>query len=173
MRLVNIDLTNIVAIGHENGKLALLIDRGDEMEYLQIPAPSAAFDGLQQIAEIANDDEEHHYDDYDDYNIYDDEEIDLHEEEVSMLPVNSSMASAIGYNEQQKTLQIEFNSGSVYQYSNVEIETWERLQEADSTGRFYNKEIKGHYSCQRLDDDTFSETYRVVYSEHYPGDFQP
>jgi len=144
MKLVNIDLTNIVAIGHEDDHLALLIDRNGEMEYLEISAPFAAYEGLQELAEIVDDD------DYDDYN-YDDDD------EISMLPVESTMASAMGYDEEQQILQIQFNSGSVYQYSEVEIETWKRLQVCDSKGRFFHQEIRGHYSSHRLDD--ISETY--------------
>ncbi|MGB3263439.1 MAG: KTSC domain-containing protein, partial [Microcoleus sp.] len=55
---------------------------------------------------------------------------------------------------EEQVLQIEFSSGSVYQYSDVEPEIWESLQDADSTGRFFNSEIKGYYSSQRVDDES-------------------
>ncbi|WP_293245831.1 MULTISPECIES: KTSC domain-containing protein [unclassified Microcoleus] len=73
-------------------------------------------------------------------------------EPIAMMPVDSAMARAIGYNQEAQVLQIEFSSGSVYQYSDVEPEIWESLQDADSTGRFFNSEIKGAYWSRRLDD---------------------
>lgn len=134
MRLSKIDLSNLVAVGHADGYLGLLIDRGDEMEYIEIPAPVAACEGLQQVSSLAAN-----------------TSISAAQEPLAMLPVNSSMAKAIGYDNENQTLQVEFHSGAVYQYSDVEAETWESLQAADSTGRFFNSEIKGNYECDRVD----------------------
>ena len=79
-------------------------------------------------------------------------EIASSDESITMLPVSSAMAKSIGYSEETETLQIEFSSGSVYQYSDVEPQMWESLQDADSTGKFFNSEIKGYYSSRRVDD---------------------
>ncbi|MEG5060050.1 KTSC domain-containing protein [Microcoleus sp. A2-C5] len=146
MKLSKIDLSSILAVGHSNGQLGLLIDRGEQVEFIEIAAPEAAMHGLQMVDFIANTD-----------SIELDPGIELTEiahrdEPIAMIPVDSAMASAIGYNEEEQVLQIEFSSGSVYQYSHVEPEIWESLQEADSTGRFFNSEIKGYYSSQRVDD---------------------
>lgn len=54
MKLTKIDLSQIVAVGHNNGQLGLLIDRGDQIEYIEVPAPVAAYDGLQQVSNFAN-----------------------------------------------------------------------------------------------------------------------
>jgi len=142
MKLINIDLKNVVAIGYEDEHLGLLIDRGNQMEYLEVSAPSYIYEELQEIAEIANE-----------------------EAEIPMLPISSTMASALGYDKQRKILQIEFNSGSVYQYADVEMETWERFLASNSKGKFFNKEIKGHYPSHCLDDGTVMETYTVVYPQ--------
>ncbi len=146
MKLSKIDLSNVLAVGHSNGQLGLLIDRGERLEFIEIAAPEAAMHGLQMVDFIANTD-----------SIELAPGIELTEiahrdEPIAMIPVDSAMASAIGYNEEEQVLQIEFSSGSVYQYSHVEPEIWESLQEADSTGRFFNSEIKGYYSSQRVDD---------------------
>ena len=56
---------------------------------------------------------------------------------------------------------LEFSSGSVYQYSDVDHETWASLQDTDHTGRFFNSEIKGQY---------FSEARRwlgLICSRHF------
>jgi KTSC domain len=72
-------------------------------------------------------------------------------ESIPMMPVNSAMARSIGYSETEQVLQVEFSSGAVYKYSDVEPETWESLQDADSTGGFFNSAIKGCYASQRVD----------------------
>lgn len=54
MKLSKIDLSNVVAIGHEDGMLGLLIDRGNDIEYLEIPAPSVAYQGLAFVNYLAN-----------------------------------------------------------------------------------------------------------------------
>lgn len=145
MRLAKIDLRNIVAIGHDNDRLGLLIDRGEAIEYLELPAPRAAYDGLQVVAAVAENEipvlpESS-----------ESPQLPSKRQAIAMLPVASKMATAIGYNESEQRLQVEFKNGSVYQYSDVDGETWQALQNAESTGKFFNQEIKGTYRCDRLD----------------------
>jgi hypothetical protein len=73
------------------------------------------------------------------------------EPEIEMLPVHSAMASQIGYDREREILQIEFQSGAVYRYADVEPELWEDLQDTSSIGSFYNYEIKGYYPSARID----------------------
>ncbi len=54
MKWRKIDLKNIIAVGHDPDQLGLLIDRGNEIEYLEVPAPKAAFEGLKQVADYSN-----------------------------------------------------------------------------------------------------------------------
>jgi KTSC domain len=61
------------------------------------------------------------------------------------------MAAQVGYDEDREILQIEFNNGSVYQYSEVEPELWADLQSSDSVGSFYNQEIKGYYPSVKIE----------------------
>lgn len=134
MKLSKIDLSNLVAISHSDGYLQLLLDRGDEFEFLEIPAPIQAYEGLQELNEIVEANA-----------------LPPEEEAIAMLPVDSSMAAAVGYDSEEQVLQVEFYNGVVYQYSGVEAETWEDLQSTDSIGKFFNQEIKGRYECERLD----------------------
>ena len=145
MKLTKIDLSNILGVGHSNGQLGLLIDRGDEVEYIEIDAPEAALDGLQKVAFIANNDLGELS------GSMEAKQITSIPEPIAMLPVSSSMAKAIGYDADSQTLQIEFASGAVYQYADVEEETWESLRDSDSTGKFFNSEIKSCYSSERVD----------------------
>jgi hypothetical protein len=136
MKLSKIDLSNLVAISHSDGYLQLLLDKGHEFEFLEIPAPVQAYEGLQELNEI----------------VAEANALPYQEEAIAMLPVNSSMATAVGYDSEEQVLQVEFYNGVVYQYSGIEAETWEDLQTADSIGQFFNQEIKGKYECERLDE---------------------
>jgi hypothetical protein len=134
MRLSKLDLSSVVAIAHSDNHLQLLLNQGDELELLAIPAPVAAFEGLKQLNEL----------------VEESFAIAPQPESIVAIAVDSSMANAIGYDEESQVLQIEFASGAIYQYSGVEPETWEELHDTDSIGRYYNAEIKGNYQCDRI-----------------------
>jgi KTSC domain len=136
MRLSKVDLSSLVAIAHSDGYLQLLLDRGNELEFLEIPAPIQAYEGLQELNEA----------------IAETPALPCEEEPIAMLPVSSSMAIAVGYDRDEQILQVEFQSGSVYQYLGVDEDTWEDLHTSDSVGSFFNQEIKGRYDCDRLDN---------------------
>lgn len=57
-----------------------------------------------------------------------------------MPPVKSKMFQFIDYD--KGTLTVTFPGGKVYHHDNVPPETYARMQEADSKGRFYNLFIK-------------------------------
>ena len=133
MILSKIDLSSLKAIAHSDDGLALIVDRGDELECISIPAPFAAYAGLRQLDELIAAPPELSCDD-----------------EIELLPVCSSMAASVGYDFDREVLQIEFNNGTVYQYSDIEPETWIELQSTDSIGEFYNHEIKGNYPSEKI-----------------------
>lgn len=65
-------------------------------------------------------------------------------------PVASSTIIAIGYDEQSQTLEIEFKTGSVYQYYNVTQALFEQLMQANSKGQFLAYQIKNSYPYSRV-----------------------
>jgi hypothetical protein len=143
MRLAKIDLSNLVAISHDDDYLGLVIDRGDSLDVVEIPAPVAAYEGLQQLDAIVSADIPSLAASVD-FN-----QLPGVKPSVDMHPVKSGMATAVGYDPDRSLLQIEFKSGSVYQYEAVDAATWKALQASDSAGRFFNHRIKGQYrSCQ-------------------------
>jgi hypothetical protein len=142
MKLSKLDLGGVVAIAHTEGHLQLLVNRGDELELLEIPAPVQAFEGLQMLNRV----------------VAEAKTLASAPESVApiaMLPVSSSMANAVGYDPNEQILQVEFHSGAVYQYSGVDLDTWEELHSSDSIGRYFNNEIRGNYQCDRVDDDYY------------------
>ncbi|MES1245010.1 MAG: KTSC domain-containing protein [Acidobacteriota bacterium] len=65
-------------------------------------------------------------------------------------PVSSSSVSSVGYDPETRTLELEFHSGSVYDYEEVPPEVFQALLEAPSVGRFFANEIRGQYPSTRL-----------------------
>lgn len=67
---------------------------------------------------------------------------------------NSSSIAAFGFGiAQSKTnekrigivLTIVFHTGKMYNYHNVPMDLYDKMQKADSVGQFFNKEIKGKF----------------------------
>ncbi len=135
MKLSRLYLSSIVAIAHSGEYLQLLIDRGNELELLEIPAPVEAYEGLEELNQI----------------VADSLALPTIDEAIAMLPVESSMANAVGYDSDEEVLQVEFNNGATYQYQNVDDQIWDGLYKTESIGKFFNSEIKGKYQYQRLD----------------------
>lgn len=65
-------------------------------------------------------------------------------------PVTSGNLAEVGYDPELEMLEVQFMHGGVYQYFNVPEFMHERLMTADSLGRFFNAEIKGHYPEAKL-----------------------
>ena len=153
MPMKKIDLSKVIAVGHRDRDniLEVLLEQDDEFEYMEIPAPYAAYSGLQDLADALDPDVipvtpapaqlpaaagEAIAEFADDPN-------------PDMRPVRSTMANAVGYDESHQILQIEFKNGAVYQYEDVEPETWSELWGSDSIGIVFNESIRGNYSSKR------------------------
>lgn len=65
-------------------------------------------------------------------------------------PVASTTVASVGYDESTQTLEVEFNTGSVYQYYNVTAFLYEQLMKAPSKGQFLNVNIKNAYPYSRV-----------------------
>lgn len=64
--------------------------------------------------------------------------------------VLSSAISAVGYDEDSRTLEVEFRSGSVYDYDDVSPEEVLRLLESDSVGRWFSAHIRQNHASRRV-----------------------
>jgi hypothetical protein len=62
-------------------------------------------------------------------------------------PVQSTTMRSVGYEAKSKVLEIEFESGVVYQYLEVPGAVVEALRRAESRGRYFNQEIREDYEC--------------------------
>jgi hypothetical protein len=65
-------------------------------------------------------------------------------------PVESTTVRSVGYEVHTKILEIEFQSGEVYQYLDVPAAVHRKFQSAGSKGRYFNDEIRDDYEFVRL-----------------------
>lgn len=61
---------------------------------------------------------------------------------MERTPVASSNLASVGYDPNSQTLEIEFHSGSVYQYSGVPQSIYQGLMSAASKGSYFDSFIK-------------------------------
>jgi len=64
--------------------------------------------------------------------------------------VSSSNIASIGYDSSTFILEIEFNSGSIYQYSNVPISIYNALMTASSHGTYFSRFIKDVFRYRKI-----------------------
>ena len=69
---------------------------------------------------------------------------------MERTPVSSSDIASIGYDEDDQILEVEFNSGSVYQYSGVPSREHDGIMNADSKGKYLHANIKNRYPFVKL-----------------------
>ncbi|MGH8446487.1 MAG: KTSC domain-containing protein [Solimonas sp.] len=66
-------------------------------------------------------------------------------------PVKSSNIRSVGYDAAPQTLEIEFTSGTLYQYAKVPAEKHTGLMAAESVGRYFGTEIRGKYDATKVE----------------------
>jgi hypothetical protein len=64
--------------------------------------------------------------------------------------VSSSNIVSVGYDAASETLEVEFQSGAVYQYYNVSQSAYDEFMSAPSKGKFLNYQIKNAYPYSRV-----------------------
>jgi hypothetical protein len=64
--------------------------------------------------------------------------------------IESSMIHSIGYDANNSTLEIEFNSGAVWQYFDFPESLWYEFNASESKGKFFHQKIKNQYSESRV-----------------------
>ena len=73
------------------------------------------------------------------------------EHAIERTPVRSSALRSVGYDQEQRVLEIEFTSGAVYQYFDVPAEVYRGLMAAESHGRYFHQHVRDKsYRYQRM-----------------------
>jgi hypothetical protein len=66
----------------------------------------------------------------------------------------STAVSRIGYEARSQTLDVWFRgSGKHYRYCDVPEHVYEAFRRSGAKGRFFNREIRDHYTCQLMPYD--------------------
>lgn len=58
---------------------------------------------------------------------------------------------SVGYDQKNQVLEIEFQSGMIYQYLDIPAAIYRELWDAESKGRYFNSEIRDSYEFVRVD----------------------
>ena len=69
---------------------------------------------------------------------------------MNRRPVTSSNVASVGYDQNTLTLEVEYHSGSVYQYFDVPEAVYQEFMAADSLGRYLNQNIKNSYRYAQI-----------------------
>lgn len=69
---------------------------------------------------------------------------------IKMISVESSNLDRVGYDDSTNDLYVQFKSSGLYVYRNVPKEVYDELLNAESKGKYHNKNIKWKYEYKRL-----------------------
>lgn len=64
---------------------------------------------------------------------------------MQLETVESSAIHAIGYDPDLQVLEVIFNSGRIYQFTDVPREEYDALRRAESKGRYFSENIRDDY----------------------------
>jgi hypothetical protein len=68
---------------------------------------------------------------------------------MEMKRINAGKLRAIGYDQKERTLRVEFDDGSAIDYSGVGQEVWRRLSTSGSAWSYYRDNIEEEFSGRR------------------------
>jgi len=69
---------------------------------------------------------------------------------MNRTSVRSSNIRSVGYDPASLTLEVEFHSGSIYQYSGVPETIYQGFMRAASKGSYFHNHIKGRYPGRQV-----------------------
>jgi uncharacterized Fe-S cluster-containing MiaB family protein len=69
---------------------------------------------------------------------------------MQRVAVDSSMIASIGYDASSTVLEIEFTSGSIYQYDEVPADHHNGIMKAESHGKYFNENIKEVFPYRQI-----------------------
>jgi hypothetical protein len=66
--------------------------------------------------------------------------------------IASSVIYAVGYDEKEKILEVEFGLGRVYRFAKVPRKEYEALLRAPSAGRYFNTVIRKKFRGRKVEE---------------------
>jgi len=64
--------------------------------------------------------------------------------------VKSRILRSVGYDDTTKNLEIEFQTGLVYQYSGVPIKVYTDLMHSDEIGKYFSEKIRPRFHTKQV-----------------------
>lgn len=64
--------------------------------------------------------------------------------------IESSMIRSVGYDTKTSILEVEFKNGDVWQYSDFPKTSWQELNNSESQGKYFVREVKGRYIGEKI-----------------------
>jgi hypothetical protein len=68
---------------------------------------------------------------------------------MEMKKVNAGKLRAIGYDQRERVLRVEFDDGSAIDYSGVGAEVWRKLSTSGAAWSYYRDNIEEEFSGRR------------------------
>lgn len=69
---------------------------------------------------------------------------------MNRISVSSSNIASVGYDESSQTLEVEFNSGGIYEYYGVPEYVHQELISASSVGGYFSQRVRNTYGFSRI-----------------------
>lgn len=69
---------------------------------------------------------------------------------MERLAVKSRILRSVGYDESTKTMEIEFTSGLVYQYSAVPPKVYTDLIRSGEIGKYYSEKVRPRFHTKQI-----------------------
>ena len=64
--------------------------------------------------------------------------------------VKSVILRSVGYNDSTKILEIEFNTGLVYQYSGVPLKIYKDLMRSGEIGKYFSDKVRTQFRTKQV-----------------------
>jgi KTSC domain len=69
---------------------------------------------------------------------------------VERQSVKSRILRSVGYDESTKILEIEFQTGLVYQYSGVTPKVYTDLMHSDEIGKYFSEKVRPRFQTKQV-----------------------
>lgn len=66
-------------------------------------------------------------------------------------PVKSRIMRSVGYDDSTKNLEIEFQTGLVYQYSGVPPKVYSDLINSEAVGKYFSEKVRNRFRTKQVE----------------------
>ena len=65
-------------------------------------------------------------------------------------PVKSRILRSVGYDESSKILEVEFQTGLIYQYWGVPLKVYQDLMSSDTIGKYFTDKVWNRFRTKQM-----------------------